>query len=142
MVARTSKAVVLFRLPCMGLSARKRFPTAASAYLEAYNAVEISASKAQALVDAFKKMAIALTEAGAAYGRSDAWKTAKIAELAPPRGKTSNLFAPFSLARIPTSKQLLDAIAEWRKKREYLDYLWSSLAAEDRASLKSPATLD
>ncbi len=126
----------------MGLSARKRFPTAASAYLEAYNAVEISARKAQALVDALGKMAFALTEAGAVHGHHDAWKIARIAELAPSRGKSSDLLSPMSVARMPTSRQLLDAIAEWRKKREYLDYLWSSLPAEERNALKFPGTLD
>jgi hypothetical protein len=126
----------------MALSARERFPTGASAYAEAYNAVEVSARKAQALLDALWETVLALAEPGMTHGRGDAWKVARIVELGAPRTSNGELPLPVSVNRMPTAGQMLDAIADWRKKRGYLDYLWSRLPAEVQANAKPPETLD
>ena len=43
---------------------------------------------------------------------------------------------------MPKAAQMLEAIADWRKKRNYLQQLWDNLPAEVRAMLKVPETLD
>jgi hypothetical protein len=43
---------------------------------------------------------------------------------------------------MPAARQVLQAIADWRKKRSYLQQLWDNLPAEVRMMLKEPETLD
>ena len=84
---------------------------------------------------------VALTDTGTRL-RSDAWKFARVNELSSLRGAASDFGRPIRLTKMPTADQLLEAIADWRKKRNYLQQLWDNLPAEVRAMLKVPATLD
>jgi hypothetical protein len=46
------------------------------------------------------------------------------------------------LTKMPKAEEILDAIADWRKKRSYLQQLWNTLPAEVQISLTVPETLD
>jgi hypothetical protein len=46
------------------------------------------------------------------------------------------------LTKMPRAEQILDAIADWRKKHSYLQQLWNTLPAEVQMMLKVPETLD
>jgi hypothetical protein len=126
----------------MRLRAQERLPSATAAYLEAYVALELSASKAQTLVDRLRAIALALTDAGTFSARSDAWKVARIHELPTLRTATGGLGQSMRLTKMPRAEQILDAIADWRKKRSYLQQLWNTLPAEVQITLKVPETLD
>ena len=121
--------------------ARERIPSATAAYLEAYVALELSAQETQALVDRLITITVALTDTGTRL-RSDAWKFARVNELSSLRGAASDFGRPIRLTKMPTADQLLEAIADWRKKRNYLQQLWDNLPAEVRVMLKVPETLD
>jgi hypothetical protein len=124
----------------MKSQAREHITGAAAAYLEAYDALERAAEKTQILVNRLIAIAVALTDTGTRL-RDDAWKHAAIGELSAVFAAPA--FAPaIRLGNTPTAKQLLEAIADWRKKRIHLQRLWESLPAETRAPLKVPATLD
>lgn len=126
----------------MRLQARNRIPNVAAAYLEAYVALEISAHRAQALVERLRTITIMLTEAGTARTRKDAWKVAGIDELPTLVNTANESGKSIRLTKMPGAEQLLEAIADWRKKRSYLQQLWDSLPAEVRTMLKLPETLD
>jgi hypothetical protein len=126
----------------MRLRARERLPSATAAYLEAYVALELSASKTQTLVDQLQGIALALTDAGTFSGRNDAWKVARIHELPTLRSATGELDQSMRLTKMPRAEQILDAIADWRKKRSYLQQLWNTFPAEVQIMLKVPETLD
>jgi hypothetical protein len=120
--------------------AREHISGAAAAYLEAYDALERAAEKTQILVNRLIAIAVALTDTGTRL-RDDAWKHAALGELS--AVSAAPAFGPtVRLCNTPTAKQLLEAIADWRKKRIYLQRLWESLPAEMRATLKMPETLD
>ncbi|HEY2524756.1 MAG TPA: hypothetical protein VGI29_06835 [Candidatus Binataceae bacterium] len=122
--------------------AQERIAGAAAAYLEAYDALERAAERTQRLVDRLIAIALALTDTGARL-RDDAWKHAAFGELPAISAAPAAASGPaIRLGKTPTSNQLLEAIADWRKKRRYLQQLWQSLPAEMRATLKMPATLD
>ena len=121
--------------------ARERIPTAAAAYLEAYVALELSARKAQALIDQLTAVVGALNDTGTRI-RADAWKFASVKELTSWRAGIGALRSPIRLASMPRANQVLEAIADWRKKRSYLQALWENLPLEIRATLKEPETLD
>jgi len=74
--------------------------------------------------------------------RADAWKFARINELSSLRDAASEFGRVTRLTKMPTAKQLIEAIADWRKKRNYLQQLWDNLPAEVRMMLKTPETLD
>jgi len=74
--------------------------------------------------------------------RGDAWKFAGIKELHSLRNAASEFGRLIRLTRMPTAEQLLEAIADWRKKRNYLQQLWDNLPAEVQLMLKVPETLD
>ena len=122
--------------------AQERIPSATAAYLEAYSALEASAGKAQALVDRLLTIALALTDTGSLVGLSDAWKAVRIDELPTLKKMAGELGKPMRLTGMPKAEQLLEAIASWRKKRNYLQQLWDGLPAEVQAVLKFPQTLD
>jgi hypothetical protein len=122
--------------------ARGRHPSAASAYHEAYVALEVSASKAQALVDQVLRIALMLTDARTPIARTNEWKSARIDELPTLLDALGESGQSMRLAKLPKAEQLLEAIADWRKKRNYLQRLWNILAVEARMALKSPETLD
>jgi hypothetical protein len=121
--------------------ARERIPSATAAYLEAYVALELSDQETQALVDRLITITVALTDTGTRV-RGDAWKFARINELSSLRDAASEFGRLTRLTKMPTAKQLLDAIADWRKKRNYLQQLWDHLPAEVRVMLKVPETLE
>lgn len=122
--------------------AQERVAGAAAAYLEAYDALERAAERTQRLVDRLIAIAVALADTGT-RPRDDAWKHAAIGELPAISVAPAAASGPaIRLGRTPTSKQLLEAIADWRKKRSYLQQLWESLPPEMRRTLKVPATLD
>lgn len=122
--------------------ARERLPSATAAYLEAYLALEASAGKAQALVDRLRAIALALADKGFSGSRRDAWKAARIDELPTLLSAAGEFGKPMRLTGMPRAEQLLEAIADWRKKRSYLQQLWSGLPAEVQLVLKLPETLD
>jgi hypothetical protein len=125
----------------MRAHARERIPSATAAYLEAYAALELSAREAQTLVDRLITITVALTDTGTRV-RGDAWKFAGIKEIhSLPKG-ASEFGQLIRLTEMPTAKQLLEAIGDWRKKRNYLQQLWDNLPAEVRVTLKVPETLD
>jgi hypothetical protein len=126
----------------MRVRARERLPSATAAYLEAYVALELSASKTQTLVDHLRGIALALTDAGTFSARNTAWKVARIHELPTLRRATGELGQPMRLTKMPKAEEILDAIADWRKKRSYLQQLWNTLPAEVQMSLTVPETLD
>ena len=126
----------------MRLRARERLPSATAAYLEAYVALELSASKTQTLVDRLRGIALALTDAETLGARNDSWKVARIHELPTLRSATGELRQSMRLTKMPRAEQILDAIADWRKKRSYLQQLWNTLPAEVQMMLKVPETLD
>jgi hypothetical protein len=126
----------------MRVRARERLPSATAAYLEAYVALELSASKTQTLVDQLRGIALALTDAGTFSARKDAWKVARIHELPTLRSAAGELSQSMRLTKMPRAEQILDAIANWRKKRSYLQQLWNTLPAEVQMMLKVPETLD
>jgi hypothetical protein len=109
--------------------ARERIPRATAAYLEAYGALELSAQEAQTLVDRLITMTVALTDTGTRI-RGDAWKLAGIKELHSLRNAASEFGRLIRLTKMPAAEQLLDAIADWRKKRNYLEQLWDNLPTE------------
>jgi len=121
--------------------ARERIPSATAAYLEAYVALELSAQEAQTLVDRLITITVALTDTGTRV-RGDAWKFAGIKEIHSLRNGSSEFAQLIRLTKMPTTNQLLEAIADWRKKRNYLQQLWDNLPAEVRVMLKVPETLD
>jgi hypothetical protein len=121
--------------------ARERIPSATAAYLEAYVALELSAQEAQTLVDRLITITVALTDTGTRV-RGDAWKFAGIKEIHSLRNGSSEFGQLIRLTKMPTTDQLLEAIADWRKKRNYLQQLWDNLPAEVRVMLKVPETLD
>jgi len=121
--------------------ARERIPNATAAYLEAYVALEFSAQKAQTFVDRLSTIIVALTDTGTRL-RSDAWKFAAIKELPSLPGAAIEFGRSIRLTKMPTAEQLLEAIGDWRKKRNYLQQLWDNLPAEVRTMLKVPETLD
>jgi hypothetical protein len=121
--------------------ARERIPNATAAYLEAYVALELSARKAQTFVDRLSKVIVALTDTGTRL-RSDAWKFAGINELPSLPGAATEFGRSIRLTKMPTAEQLLEAIGDWRKKRNYLQQLWDSLPAEVRIALKLPEAMD
>jgi len=122
--------------------AQERVASVAAAYLEAYDALERAAERTQGLVDRLIAIALALTDTGTRL-RDDAWKHAVIGELPAISAAPAATSRPaIRLGKTPTSKQLLEAVADWRKKRSYLQQLWESLPPEMRANLKVPATLD
>jgi hypothetical protein len=125
----------------MRAHARERIPSATAAYLEAYTALELSAREAQTLVDTLITITVALTDTGTRL-RGDAWKFARINELSSLRGAASQQGRSIRLSIMPKAAQMLEAIADWRKKRNYLQQLWDNLPAEVRAMLKVPETLD
>src|SRR5258708_30951478 len=110
--------------------ARERIPSATAAYLEAYVALELSDQETQALVDRLITITVALTDTGTRV-RGDAWKFARINELSSLRDAASEFGRLTRLTKMPTAKQLLDAIAAWRKKRTYIHTLWVLLPADD-----------
>lgn len=120
---------------------RERLPNATAAYLEAYVALELSAERAQGLVDRLRTIVGALSDTGT-HLRIDAWKFTGISELPAVRSLASEPGQPIRLTKMPTAEQLLEAIAEWRKKRNHLQYLWDNLPDEVRMILKVPETLD
>jgi len=126
----------------MRVRARERLPSATAAYLEAYVALELSASKTQTLVDHLRGIALALTDAGMFSARNTAWKVARIHELPTLRSATGELDQSMRLTKMPRAEQILDAIADWRKKRSYLQQLWNTFPAEVQIMLKVPETLD
>lgn len=126
----------------MRLRARERLPSATAAYLEAYVALELSASKTQTLVDRLRGIALALTDAETLGARNDSWKVARIHELPTLRSATGELRQSMRLTKMPRAEQILDAIAGWRKKRSYLQQLWNTLPPEVQIVLKVPETLD
>jgi hypothetical protein len=126
----------------MGLQARERIPSATAAYLEAYVALELSAHKTQALVDRLRSITLALTGAGTSPSRNGAWKVAAIDELPALLNAVGESGQSVRLTKMPRAGQLLEAIADWRKKRNYLQQLWNNLPAEVRIMLKLPETLD
>jgi hypothetical protein len=75
-------------------------------------------------------------------GHSDAWKAADIEDLEPAAEKRSALSWRIGLAAIPTARQLLDAIGDWREKRKALDEKWNCLSPDVQAVMKSPDTVD
>ena len=121
--------------------ARERIPSATAAYLEAYVALELSAQETQTLVDRLITITVGLTDTGTRL-RGDAWKFAGIKELPSLRNAASEFGRLIRLTKMPTAEQLLEAIADWRKKRNYLQQLWDNLPAEVRTMLKVPETLD
>jgi len=121
--------------------ARERIPNATAAYIEAYLALELCARKAQALVDRMLTVTGTLTDTGTRL-RHDAWKFAPIDELPALRGTFGDNGRSIRLGHMPRAEQLLEAIADWRKKRNYLQQLWDNLPAEARITLKVPETLD
>jgi hypothetical protein len=121
--------------------ARERIPNATAAYLEAYAALEVSARRAQSLVDRLATILGALTDTGTRL-RADAWKFAPIKELPNSRTGVAALKSPIRLTSVPLTEQLLEAIADWRKKRSHLQQLWNSLPPDVRANLRVPETLD
>jgi hypothetical protein len=120
---------------------RERIPNATATYLEAYVALELSAQETQTLVDRLITITVALTDTGTRL-RSSAWKFAGINELPSLPGAATEFGRSIRLTKMPTAKQLLDAIADWRKKRNHLQQLWDNLPAEVRIMLKVPETLD
>jgi hypothetical protein len=125
----------------MRAHARERIPSATAAYLEAYAALELSAQEAQILVDRLITITVALTDTGTRL-RGDAWKFARINELSSPRNAASENGRSIRLTKMPKAAQMLEAIGDWRKKRNYLQQLWDNLPAEVRVMLKVPETLD
>jgi hypothetical protein len=121
--------------------ARERIPNATAAYLEAYVALELCAHKTQALVDRILKVSGTLTDTGTRL-RNDAWKFAPINELPALHGTIADDGRSIRLRHMPRPEQILEAIADWRKKRNYLQQLWDNLPPEVRATLKFPETLD
>lgn len=117
-------------------------PNAIDDYLATYNALEAATNRTQGLIDALHRAAFVLNHFGASGGRSDAWKTADIEELELWCPKRRAIRSQISLTAMPTAQQLLEAIADWRDKREQLDQQWDRLTVEAQAVLKSPATLD
>ena len=108
-------------------------------YLEAYHALHSAEENVQILVASFERFAFVLCQAGAAAGHNDAWKITRIEELGPPaRGKWRAVKWSVRLAELPTSAQLLEAIADWRKKREAAEALWNGLSLETRTGVKPP----
>jgi hypothetical protein len=126
----------------MGLYPRERLPNAAAAYLEAYIALETSAHKAQTLVDRLLSITLALTGESISRSRNSGWKVAAIQELPTLEGAASYAGHLVRVAKIPKAEQLLEAIGDWRKKRNYLQQLWDRLPGEVRTILKLPETLD
>jgi hypothetical protein len=121
--------------------ARERIPSATAAYIEAYLALELSAQETQTLVDRLITITAALTEREMRLC-SDAWKFARINELPSLRDAASEPGRLIRLTKMPAARQVLQAIADWRKKRSYLQQLWDNLPAEVRMMLKEPETLD
>ena len=121
--------------------ARERIPNATAAYIEAYVALEFCAQKTQALVDRMLTVTGTLTDTGTRL-RHDAWKFAPIDELPARRGALGADGRSIRLGHMPRAEQLLEAIADWRKKRNYLQQLWDHLPHEARVTLKVPETLD
>ncbi len=117
-------------------------PSPIEYYLAAYNALEAATKRTQILIDTLHRAALVLSQFGAAGGRSDAWKKAEVEELEPLDDKQSALRWQISLAAMPTARQLLDAISDWREKRVKLDEQWEQLSPEAQAVLKTPSTLD
>ena len=126
----------------MRLQARERIPNATAAYLEAYVALELSARETQTLIDRLWSITLALTEARTPFYRHEAWKVASIDELPARASATTEPGQSIRLTKMPTAKQLLEAVGDWRKKRSYLQQLWNSLPAEVRPMLNVPETLD
>ena len=111
-------------------------------YLEAYQALQLAEENVQILVASLERFAFVLCQAGAAAGRNDAWKITRIQELGPPaREKWRAVKWSVRLAELPTSAQLLEAIADWRKKREAAEALWNGLSPETRTAVKPPEAL-
>jgi hypothetical protein len=111
-------------------------------YLEAYQALQLAEENVQILVASLERFAFVLCQAGAAAGRNDAWKITRIQELGPStREKWRAVKWSVRLAELPTSAQLLEAIADWRKKREAAEALWNGLSPETRAGVKPPEAL-
>lgn len=121
--------------------ARERIPSATAAYLEAYVALEVSAQETQPLIDRLCMIVVALTDTGTRL-RGDAWKFAEIDELPLPPGAPAGSSRAIRLTKTPSAEELLEAIGEWRKKRNYLQQLWDHLPPEVRTTLKQPGTLD
>jgi hypothetical protein len=117
-------------------------PSPIEYYLAAYNALEAATKRTQILVDTMHRTALVLSQFGAAGGRSDAWKKAEIEELESVPDTQTALRWQVSLAAMPTARQLLDAIADWREKRTKLSEQWNHLPSDAQAVLKSPASLD
>jgi hypothetical protein len=117
-------------------------PSPIEYYLAAYNALEAATKRTQILVDNLHRMALVLSQFGAAGGRSDAWKKAEIEELESSPDTHTALRWQINLAAMPTARQLLDAIADWREKRIKLAEQWNQLPKEAQSVLKSPACLD
>ena len=125
----------------MRAHARERIPSATAAYLEAYVALEVSAQETQPLIDRLCMVVVALTDTGTRL-RGDAWKFAEIDELPLPPGAPVGSRRAIRLTKTPSAEELLEAIGEWRKKRNYLQQLWDHLPPEVRTTLKQPGTLD
>ena len=111
-------------------------------YLAAYNDLQETTKRVQALVDPLQRVAFVLSQAGASAGLNDAWKTADIEEVNRPPNRRSALRWQISLSELPTATQLQEAIAEWHLKRDALAGKWDRLRTEARRVLKSPTTLD
>jgi hypothetical protein len=117
-------------------------PSPIDYYLAAYNSLEAVTKRTQILIDTLHRVALVLSQFGAAGGQNDAWKRADIEELEPLDNKRTERRWQISLNTTPTALQLLDAIGDWRRKRIKLDELWNQLSAEAQAVLKAPASLD
>ena len=117
-------------------------PSLIEYYLAAYTALESATKRTQVLVDTLHRTALVLSQMGATGGRSDAWKKAEIEELEPAAETPTAIRWQVSLAPMPTARQLLDAIADWREKRAKVAEQWDRLPAEVQAALKAPSTLD
>ena len=117
-------------------------PSPIEFYLSAYNALEAATKRTQILIDTLHRAALVLSQFGAAGGRSDAWKRAEIEELEPLSDKHAPLRWQISLAAMPTARQLLDAIGDWREKRVKLEEQWNQLSPEVQSVLKGPESLD
>ena len=117
-------------------------PSPIEYYLAAYNALEAATKRTQLLVDSLHRTALVLSQFGAAGGRSDAWKKAEIEELEQAPDMHTALRWQISLAALPTARQLLDEIADWREKRHKLAEHWNQVPADAQAVLKSPSCLD
>ena len=110
-------------------------------YLEAYNACEDSAKKAQGLVDALERVVYGLSRAAATAGRNDAWKRTQIEELGYTVGDEHALSWSLSLAEMPSADEILGALREWHEKRRRVDEVWGKLPAEARTGARPPKSL-